>query len=64
MCFSGLKPGCHGAARKISQDEINATFDRGLRIDSIERTRLEISRRPEDNDAWLVKITRIGVASS
>jgi cyclopropane fatty-acyl-phospholipid synthase-like methyltransferase len=58
LCFSDLQPGNMGP-RRISQDEIRASFQDGWRIDSIEAATFEI--RISDNGAlaWLASITRV-----
>ena len=57
LCFSDLQPGLFGP-RRVSQDEIRASFAEGWRVDRIEPARLDIRIGPDGILAWLARITR------
>ena len=57
LCFSDRQPGLFGP-RRVSQDEIRASFAEGWRVDQIEPARLETRIGPEGILAWLARITR------
>ena len=56
LCFSEHLPGTEGP-RRISQDEIRATFRDGWRVDSVEPAQIKAVGFP-DVPAWLATITR------
>ena len=58
ICFSELQPGDWGP-RRVSEPEIRESFTDGWRIDSLERTTLEINGADEGVRAWLASITRL-----
>lgn len=58
MCFSDLQPGTWGP-RRISQAEIEASFAAGWRIDTLERTSLEVAFEPGTAAAWFAAMTRV-----
>lgn len=58
LCFSELQPGTMGP-RRITQDEIRASFAGRWRVDSIESARFEIRIAPEGAFAWFAGIMRI-----
>lgn len=57
--FSDRQPGEWGRVRKLTRDEIAASFAYGWRIDSIEPTTIDITTDPDGVRAWLVALTRI-----
>jgi hypothetical protein len=57
LCFSDRQPGDWGP-RRVTQDEIRASFAEGWQIDSIEPATLEITFDPNGVLAWLTAITR------
>jgi cyclopropane fatty-acyl-phospholipid synthase-like methyltransferase len=58
LCFSDRQPGSLGP-RRVSQDEIRASFANGWRVDSIEAVRIETIDERERPLAWRASITRI-----
>ena len=57
LCFSDRQPGSFGP-RRITQDEIKASFDKGWHVDSIEPAKLDTMMGPDGILAWLARITR------
>jgi hypothetical protein len=57
LCFSDRQPGDWGP-RRITEDEIRASFADGWRIDALERSSIEITLDPGGAQAWLVAATR------
>jgi SAM-dependent methyltransferase len=57
LCFSDRQPGDWGP-RRVSSEEIRASFSDGWRVESIERARLEVTIDPDGAEAWLATITR------
>lgn len=57
--FSDRQPGEWGRVRKLTRDEIEASFGDGWRIDSIEPDTIDIATDPDGVRAWLVALTRI-----
>ena len=57
LCFSDLQPGVAGP-RRVSQDEIRASFGEGWRVDEIRAATLEITVGPGRILAWLASVTR------
>jgi 2-polyprenyl-3-methyl-5-hydroxy-6-metoxy-1,4-benzoquinol methylase len=58
LCFSDAQPGLAGP-RRVSQDEIRASFADGWRIDSIDASVIETNMQDRDARAWLATITRV-----
>jgi len=58
LCFSELQPGDWGP-RRVTQDEIRASFSDGWRVDAIDPAKLDITIDPSGAVAWLATITRI-----
>ncbi|MHB8468023.1 MAG: class I SAM-dependent methyltransferase, partial [Acidimicrobiales bacterium] len=58
LCFSDRQPGEWGP-RRITQQEITASFANGWTVDSIEGTKIDITISPDGAIAWLAAITRI-----
>jgi 2-polyprenyl-3-methyl-5-hydroxy-6-metoxy-1,4-benzoquinol methylase len=58
LCFSDEQPGLAGP-RRVSQDEIRASFADGWRIDSIDASVIETNMQDRDARAWLATITRV-----
>ncbi len=58
LCFSDQQAGDWGP-RRVSRTEIESSFAGCWHIDSIERSRIEITIDPEGARAWLVSATRI-----
>lgn len=59
LCFSDRQPGYWGRVRKVTRDEITATFTEGWRVDSVEAAVIEITTDPGGIRAWLAAVTRI-----
>lgn len=57
LCFSEHQPGDWGP-RRVTQDEIRASFAGGWRVDSIEPTTIEITLDPGAALSWLASLTR------
>jgi cyclopropane fatty-acyl-phospholipid synthase-like methyltransferase len=57
LCFSDRQPGLCGP-RRVTKDEIRASFADGWRVDSIEPARFDVTHRPDGALAWLATITR------
>jgi ubiquinone/menaquinone biosynthesis C-methylase UbiE len=57
LCFSDRVPGTLGP-RRVSQEEIRASFGEGWRVDAIEEARIETTVIPAAVPAWLATITR------
>jgi SAM-dependent methyltransferase len=57
LCFSDEQPGVAGP-RRVSQDEIRASFADGWRVDSIEASVIETNWQDRSARAWLATITR------
>jgi SAM-dependent methyltransferase len=57
LCFSDQQPGEWGP-RRVGRTEIESSFADGWRIDSIERSSIEITLYPACAHAWLVSATR------
>jgi 2-polyprenyl-3-methyl-5-hydroxy-6-metoxy-1,4-benzoquinol methylase len=58
LCFSDEQPGVAGP-RRVSREEIRASFANGWRIDSIESSLIETNMQDRDARAWLATITRV-----
>lgn len=58
LCFSDRVPGDRGP-RRVTEAELRASFAIGWRVDSIERSVLEITLSPEGAQAWLATFTRL-----
>jgi SAM-dependent methyltransferase len=57
LCFSDRQPGDWGP-RRVTGDEIRASFADGWRVESIEPAVLDITIDPDGAQAWLSVITR------
>jgi cyclopropane fatty-acyl-phospholipid synthase-like methyltransferase len=57
LCFSDRQPGFFGP-RRITQDEIGATFADGWRVDSIEPATMDNAVQPGAARCWLASLTR------
>jgi SAM-dependent methyltransferase len=57
LCFSDLEPPGYGP-RRISQDEIRASFADGWQVDAIDAATLEVTINPAGVRAWRAAITR------
>jgi SAM-dependent methyltransferase len=57
LCFSDRQPGAFGP-RRVTQDEIRASFDHGWRVDAIEPAKMDLTTGPDGAHAWLAAITR------
>jgi SAM-dependent methyltransferase len=58
LCFSDGQPPGKGP-RRVSQDEIRATFADGWHVDAIEASTLDNSKYPDGAPGWLATITRV-----
>src|ERR1022692_2004752 len=59
--FSDRQPGEWGRVRKVTQDEITASFAGSWRVDSVEAATIDITTDPDGIRAWLAVLTRIWV---
>lgn len=59
LAFSDLEPGDFPLPRRVSPDEIRATFAHGWRVDRIRPGIFESRVRPGGSRAWVSSITRI-----
>jgi SAM-dependent methyltransferase len=57
LCFSDRQPGDWGP-RRVSQDEINASFRDGWQVDSIDASKIVINIDPDGALAWRASISR------
>jgi len=57
LCFSDRQPGDWGP-RRVTQDEIKASFRDGWQVDSIEASKIDINIDPNGALAWRVSISR------
>jgi predicted dehydrogenase len=57
LCFSDRQPGSFGP-RRVSQDEIRASFRDGWQVESIEPARFDVTIAPDGILAWLATISR------
>jgi len=57
LCFTDQQPGDWGP-RRVSQDEIRASFADGWRVEKIEAATFEITLDPAGALSWLATITR------
>jgi SAM-dependent methyltransferase len=57
LCFSDRQPGDFGP-RRVTQEEIRASFAERWQVDSIDATKMDVTFRPEGVFAWLSMITR------
>jgi SAM-dependent methyltransferase len=57
LCFSDQQPGEWGP-RRVTQDEIRASFAIGWHVESIAATTMDLTIQPEGARAWLGSITR------
>jgi SAM-dependent methyltransferase len=57
LCFSDRQPPGYGP-RRVTQDEIRASFADGWRVDAIDAATLEVNIDPEGVRAWRSAITR------
>jgi cyclopropane fatty-acyl-phospholipid synthase-like methyltransferase len=57
LCFSDRQPGDWGP-RRVTQDEIKASFRDGWQVDSVETSKIDINIDPNGALAWRVSISR------
>jgi SAM-dependent methyltransferase len=57
LCFSERQPGEWGP-RRVTEDDIRASFRVGWHIDSLVRTSMDITIDPQRAEGWLAAITR------
>jgi SAM-dependent methyltransferase len=58
LCFSERHPGGFGP-RRVTQDEIRATFGAGWRIDAIDLVTLDVVILPDGVPSWRAALTRV-----
>jgi hypothetical protein len=58
LCFSDRQPGDWGP-RRVSQQEIRASFTRGWQVDSIQAVTFDVTLDPAGVHAWRAAITRM-----
>jgi deazaflavin-dependent oxidoreductase (nitroreductase family) len=58
LCFSDRQPGQWGP-RRVTRDEIQASFADGWRVDSIEAATMDVTMDPGGVRSWLAAITRV-----
>ena len=59
LCFSDRQPGAFPLPRRVTQEEIRATFADGWRVDEIVEARFAQRFFPEGAFAWRCSITRL-----
>ncbi|MGH3843802.1 MAG: class I SAM-dependent methyltransferase [Pseudonocardiaceae bacterium] len=59
LCFSDQQPGEWGRVRKLTRDEITASFAKGWRVEALEAATIDITTDPDGIRAWLVTLTRL-----
>lgn len=59
LCFSDKEPWGWGGPRRVSKDEIRATFTQGWRVDWIRDAKFESSFHKDGGRAWLSSIVSI-----
>jgi cyclopropane fatty-acyl-phospholipid synthase-like methyltransferase len=57
LCFSDRQPGDWGP-RRVTQDEIRASFSNGWQVDSIEAAKIDVNIDPNGALAWRASISR------
>jgi SAM-dependent methyltransferase len=57
LCFSDKEPAGWGGPRRVSQEEIRATFGNGWKVDWIREARFERMFHKDGGYAWLSSIT-------
>ncbi len=57
MCYSDRQPGDRGP-RRVTQDEIRASFKDGWTVDSIQPAKGDLVANPDGALMWLATITR------
>jgi cyclopropane fatty-acyl-phospholipid synthase-like methyltransferase len=57
LCFSEDQPGTYGP-RRVTQDEIRASFAEGWRVDAIDAVRMDVTFAPDGVAAWRASLTR------
>jgi SAM-dependent methyltransferase len=60
LCFSEKEPSDWGGPRRVTKEEIKATFSGHWRVDWIHSARFESQFHGKGGHAWLSKITRLG----
>jgi cyclopropane fatty-acyl-phospholipid synthase-like methyltransferase len=58
LCFSDRQPGVFGP-RRVTQDELRASFARGWRVEAIEAATIDSVGGPAAARAWLATMTRV-----
>ena len=58
LCFSNRQPGQWGPVRKITREEITATFAGGWQVDAVQPATIDITTGPGGIRAWLAALTR------
>jgi hypothetical protein len=58
LCFSDRQPGDWGP-RRVTQDEIRASFAQGWEVDAIDASKIDITIDPQGALAWRTALTRI-----
>jgi len=58
LCFSERQPG-DGGPRRVTQDEIRASFQKRWQVDAIDPVKLDTTMGPDGVFAWLARITRV-----
>jgi SAM-dependent methyltransferase len=61
LCFSDRQPGMFGP-RRVTQDELRASFARGWRVEGIEATTIDTVGDYGPAQAWLATFTRVEAA--
>jgi len=57
LCFSDRQPGQFGP-RRVSREEIRASFEEGWEVEAIDEVTMEVTFRPEGVRAWRSSIVR------
>jgi SAM-dependent methyltransferase len=58
LCFSDQMPGEFGP-RRVTEGELRTSFAAGWSVDSLDRSRMQITFAPEGANAWLAVLARV-----
>ena len=57
LCFSDRQPGIWGP-RRVTEDEIRASFAMGWRVETIDATTMDVTLEQDGVAAWRAQVTR------
>jgi cyclopropane fatty-acyl-phospholipid synthase-like methyltransferase len=58
LCFSDQMPGEFGP-RRVTESELRTSFAAGWTVESLDRSRMQVTFAPEGANAWLAVVTRV-----